>query len=119
MIKIDTPGGLDSSMRQITQAILSAEVPVIGYVSPAGSAGGLGRGVRAAVDCPVAAMAPGTNVGAATPVGLSGAIGSDKAVNDAAAYIRSLAETYGRNADMAESFVRGHEHHGRAALPPT
>ncbi len=66
------------------------------------------------LSCPVAAMAPGTNVGAATPVGLDGAIGSDKAVNDAAAYIRSLAETYGRDADLAESFVRiGREHHRR------
>ena len=51
-------------------------------------------------------MAPGTNVGAATPVGLDGATGSDKAVNDAAAYIRSIAERYGRDADLAESFVR-------------
>ena len=105
MIQIDTPGGLDSSMRQITQAILNSKVPVICYVSPQG-ARAASAGAFVLQSCPVAAMAPGTNVGAATPVGLSGAIGSDKAVNDAAAYIRSLAETYGRNADMAESFVR-------------
>ncbi|HVD69684.1 MAG TPA: nodulation protein NfeD [Actinomycetota bacterium] len=105
MIEIDTPGGLDSSMRQITQAILNSKVPVICYVSPQG-ARAASAGAFVLLSCPVAAMAPGTNVGAATPVGLSGAIGSDKAVNDAAAYIRSLAETYGRNADMAESFVR-------------
>ena len=108
MIQIDTPGGLDSSMRQITQAILNSKVPVICYVSPQG-ARAASAGAFVLMSCPVAAMAPGTNVGAATPVGLSGAIGSDKAVNDAAAYIRSLAETYGRNADMAESFVRSAE----------
>ena len=108
MIQIDTPGGLDSSMRQITQAILNSKVPVICYVSPQG-ARAASAGAFVLLSCPVAAMAPGTNVGAATPVGLSGAIGSDKAVNDAAAYIRSLAETYGRNADMAESFVRSAE----------
>jgi membrane-bound serine protease (ClpP class) len=108
MIEIDTPGGLDSSMRQITQAILNSKVPVICYVSPQG-ARAASAGAFVLLSCPVAAMAPGTNVGAATPVGLSGAIGSDKAVNDAAAYIRSLAETYGRDADVAESFVRSAE----------
>ena len=81
---------------------------MICYVSPQG-ARAASAGAFVLLSCPVAAMAPGTNVGAATPVGLSGAIGSDKAVNDAAAYIRSLAETYGRNADMAESFVRSAE----------
>ena len=105
LIEIDTPGGLDSSMRQITQAILNARIPVVCYVAPQGArAGSAGAFVLTA--CPVAAMAPGTNVGAATPVGLSGAVGSDKAVNDAAAYIRSLAERYGRDADLAESYVR-------------
>ena len=57
------------------------------------------------LSCHVAAMAPGTNVGAATPVGLDGAIGSDKAVNDAAASMRAIAEEHGRNADVAASFV--------------
>ena len=105
MIEIDTPGGLISSERQITQAILAAPIPVIGYVAPQG-ARAASAGAFVLLSCPVAAMAPGTNVGAATPVGLDGAVGSDKAVNDAAASIRSLAETYGRDADVAESFVR-------------
>ena len=105
LIEIDTPGGLISSMRQISQAILASPVPVIGYVAPQG-ARAASAGAFVLLSCPVAAMAPGTNVGAATPVGLDGAVGSDKAVNDAAASIRSLAETYGRNPDVAESFVR-------------
>jgi membrane-bound serine protease (ClpP class) len=105
LIEIDTPGGLDSSMRQITQAILNARVPVICYVAPQG-ARAASAGAFIMLSCPVAAMAPGTNVGAATPVGLNGAIGSDKAVNDAAAYIRSIAERYERDPDLAESFVR-------------
>jgi membrane-bound serine protease (ClpP class) len=105
LIEIDTPGGLDSSMRQITQAVLGSSVPVICYVAPSG-ARAASAGAFVLTACPVAAMAPGTNVGAATPVGLNGAIGSDKAVNDAAAYIRSLAERYGRDADLAESYVR-------------
>jgi membrane-bound serine protease (ClpP class) len=105
MIEIDTPGGLISSERQITQAILAAPIPVIGYVAPQG-ARAASAGAFVLLSCPVAAMAPGTNVGAATPVGLDGAVGSDKAVNDAAASIRSLAETYGRDPDVAESFVR-------------
>jgi membrane-bound serine protease (ClpP class) len=104
LILIDTPGGLDSSMRQITQAISKASVPVIGYVAPQG-ARAASAGAFVLMSCPVAAMAPGTNVGAATPVGLSGATGSEKAVNDAAAYMRSLAEARGRSADVAASFV--------------
>ena len=105
LIEIDTPGGLDSSMREITQAILNARVPVLCYVAPQG-ARAASAGAFVLMSCPVAAMAPGTNVGAATPVGLNGAVGSDKAVNDAAAYMRGLAEEQGRNADVAESFVR-------------
>ena len=105
MIEIDTPGGLISSERQITQAVLASPIPVIGYVAPQG-ARAASAGAFVLLSCPVAAMAPGTNVGDATPVGLDGAVGSDKAVNDAAASIRSLAETYGRDPDVAESFVR-------------
>lgn len=105
LIEIDTPGGLISSMRQITQAVLASPIPVICYVAPQG-ARAASAGAFVLLSCPVAAMAPGTNVGAATPVGLDGAVGSDKAVNDAAASIRSIAETYGRDADIAESFVR-------------
>jgi membrane-bound serine protease (ClpP class) len=104
LLTIDTPGGLSSSMREITQAILGSDVPVIGYVAPQG-ARAASAGAFVLLSCPVAAMAPGTNVGAATPVGLAGVVESEKATNDAAASIRSIAETYGRNADLAETFV--------------
>jgi membrane-bound serine protease (ClpP class) len=104
LIEIDTPGGLVSSTRQITEAILNAEVPVVCYVAPSGArAASAGSFVLLAGH--VAAMAPGTNVGAATPVGLDGAVGSEKAVNDAAASMRAIAERHGRNADLAASFV--------------
>jgi len=105
LLTIDTPGGLDSSMRQITQAILNARVPVIGYVSPEG-ARAASAGTFILLSTHVAAMAPATNVGAAQPVGLSGAIASEKAVNDAAEYIVGIAERQGRNAAWAESAVR-------------
>ncbi|HEY7659483.1 MAG TPA: nodulation protein NfeD [Actinomycetota bacterium] len=105
LVTLDTPGGLDSSMREITQAILNANVPVIGYVSPQG-ARAASAGTFILLSTHIAAMAPATNVGAAQPVGLSGAVASDKAVNDAANYIRSIAEATGRNADWAESAVR-------------
>ena len=104
LIVIDTPGGLDSSMRQITEAILNAQVPVITYVGPAG-ARAASAGAFILLSAPVAAMAPGTNVGAATPVGLSGGDLSDKIANDAAEYMRSIAQAYDRNADVAASFV--------------
>lgn len=105
LLTIDTPGGLESSMRAITQAVLNAGIPVIAYVAPAG-ARAASAGTFILLAAHVAAMAPGTNVGAAHPVGLQGAIASEKATNDAAAYIRSLAETRGRNADWAEDAVR-------------
>lgn len=105
LLTIDTPGGLDSSMREITQAILNAGVPVIGYVSPQG-ARAASAGTFILLSAHVAAMAPATNVGAAQPVGLSGAIASEKAVNDAAKYIVGIAEARGRNAVWAESAVR-------------
>lgn len=105
LLRIDTPGGLSSSMREITQAILSSRVPVICYVSPEG-ARAASAGAFVLMSCPVAAMAPGTNVGAATPVGVSGVVEQRKVTNDAVASIRSMAEIYGRNADVAESFVR-------------
>ena len=105
LITIDTPGGLDSSMREITQAILGSKIPVLCYTSPEGArAASAGTFVMEA--CPVAAMAPGTNIGAAHPVGVSGAIEIKKVTNDAAAYIRSLAQQWGRNADAAEQAVR-------------
>jgi membrane-bound serine protease (ClpP class) len=105
LITIDTPGGLDSSMRQITQAILNSKVPVIGYVSPEG-ARAASAGTFILLSAPVAAMAPATNVGAAHPVGIAGAVASEKAVNDAVAYIRGIAEDQGRNVEWAESAVR-------------
>ena len=112
VIELDTPGGLDSSMRQIIQRILASTVPVVVYVSPPGARAG-SAGVYIAYAAHVAAMAPNTNVGSATPV----AMGEDgerqmspemraKVTNDAAAYIRSLAEQRGRNADWAERAVR-------------
>lgn len=105
LLVIDTPGGLDTSMRQITQAILNADIPVICYTAPQG-ARAASAGAFVMLSCPINAMAPGTNIGAATPVGLSGAVGSDKAINDAAGYIRALANDNGYNADVAETFVR-------------
>jgi membrane-bound serine protease (ClpP class) len=105
LVTLDTPGGLDSSMREITQAILNAEVPVIGYVSPQG-ARAASAGTFILLSTNIAAMSPATNVGAAQPVGLSGAVASEKAVNDAAEYIVSIAEQRGRNAEWAESAVR-------------
>jgi membrane-bound serine protease (ClpP class) len=105
LLEMDTPGGLSSSMREITQAILNSSVPVIGYVYPEG-ARAASAGTFILLSCPVAAMAPGTNVGAAHPVGLAGAIESEKATNDAAASIRAIAERYGRNADWAVRAVR-------------
>jgi membrane-bound serine protease (ClpP class) len=104
LIEIDTPGGLLSSTREITQAILNADVPVLCYVAPSG-ARAASAGSFVLLSCDVAAMAPSTNVGAATPVGLDGATGSEKAVNDAAASMRAIAEEHGRNADVAETFV--------------
>lgn len=104
LLEIDTPGGLDSSMRQITQAILNSTVPVVCYVSPQG-ARAASAGAFVLMSCPVAAMAPGTNVGASTPVGIEGGDLSTKIENDATAYMRSLTETYGRNADETARFV--------------
>jgi membrane-bound serine protease (ClpP class) len=105
LLTIDTPGGLDSSMRKIVQSILSSPVPVICYVGPEG-ARAASAGAFILLSCDVASMAPGTNVGAASPVGVSGVTEQTKALNDAAAYIRSLAEQKDRNPDWAESAVR-------------
>ena len=100
LLTIDTPGGLDSSMREITQAILNAKVSVICYTAPSG-ARAASAGTFVMLACPVNAMAPGTNIGAAHPVGVSGAIESEKVTNDAAAYIQSLAERWDRKLDLA------------------
>jgi membrane-bound serine protease (ClpP class) len=103
-ITIDTPGGLDSSMREIVHAILASPVPVICYVPPGGRAASAGTFVMLA--CPINGMAPGSAIGAAHPVGVSGAIEQAKVTNDAAAFIRSLAQRQSRNADWAERAVR-------------
>jgi len=103
-ITIDTPGGLDSSMREIVRSILSSPVPVICYVPSGGRAASAGTFVMLA--CAANGMAPGSAIGAAHPVGVSGAIEQAKVTNDAAAFIRSLAQRQGRNADWAEKAVR-------------
>jgi membrane-bound serine protease (ClpP class) len=105
LVRIDTPGGLDSSMRSIVKAVSNSPVPVLCWVGPSG-ARAASAGTFILVGCPLAAMAPGTNVGAAHPVGITGGVMSEKVTNDAAAYIRSLAERWGRNADWAERAVR-------------
>ena len=105
VVQLDTPGGLDSSMREVVRAIGKANVPVVCWVGPPGSRAA-SAGAIILLGCPVAAMAPGTNTGAAHPVGFSGEILSEKVTNDAAAYARSLAERFGRNAEWAERAVR-------------
>jgi membrane-bound serine protease (ClpP class) len=104
LLTIDTPGGLGSSMDEIDQAILNSTVPVITYVAPTG-ARAASAGAFILLSSPVAAMAPGTNVGASTPIGLSGGDLARKVENDARAKIRGLAQVYGRNEQVAESFV--------------
>ncbi|MBI5419957.1 MAG: nodulation protein NfeD [Deltaproteobacteria bacterium] len=109
VLELDTPGGLDSAMRQMVQEIIKARVPVAVYVSPSG-ARAASAGVLITLAADIAAMAPGTNIGAAHPVSVGGG-GMDntmarKVENDAAAYARALAAKKGRNADWAESAVR-------------
>lgn len=104
LLTIDTPGGLDSSMREIIKAIRASEVPVLCYVAPQG-ARAASAGAFILIACHVAAMSPATNVGASTPVGIGGVTLSRKVEEDAAATIRSLAEERGRNADLAGTFV--------------
>jgi membrane-bound serine protease (ClpP class) len=109
VILMDTPGGLDSSMRNIIKRMLSSKVPVVVYVYPRGSRDA-SAGVFITMAADVAAMAPETNIGSSTPISTSGGnIPSDlkrKVINDAVAYIRSLASEHGRNADWAEKAVR-------------
>jgi membrane-bound serine protease (ClpP class) len=112
IIQMDTPGGLDTAMRDIVQLIVNARIPVVIYVAPSG-ARAASAGVFITIAGHVAVMAPNTAIGAAHPV----AIGSDgeaqmseameeKIINDAAAYIRSIAEAHGRNMEWAERAVR-------------
>nr|WP_249786458.1 MULTISPECIES: nodulation protein NfeD [unclassified Bradyrhizobium] len=127
LLRMNTPGGLNSSMREIIADVLASHVPVIGYVAPSGAhAASAGTYILYATH--IAAMAPGTNIGAATPVQIGGPLpglpsgtpdkdGKDKkdepkdamtakATNDAVAFIRSLAELRNRNAEWAERAVR-------------
>ncbi len=108
VIELDTPGGLDASMRDIVKKIISSEVPVVVFVSPSG-ARAASAGVFITLSAHVSAMSPGTNIGAAHPVGLGGKMDetmAEKAENDAAAYIKSIAEKRGRNSEWAEKAVR-------------
>lgn len=108
VMQLDTPGGLDTSMRSIVKEVLNSEAPITVYVSPKG-ARAASAGVFITLAAHIAAMAPGTNIGAAHPVGLGGGMDpemSKKVENDAAAYIRSIAEKRGRNVQWAEKAVR-------------
>jgi membrane-bound serine protease (ClpP class) len=109
VIVLDTPGGLEESMRKIVQKELALKIPVIVYVSPEGArAASAGVWISEAAD--VLAMGPSTNIGSSTPIQGNGTnIGSDlrrKVVNDAAASLRGLAKTHGRNAQWADAAVR-------------
>ncbi len=112
VIQMDTPGGLMESMRSVVKEMLSAEVPVVVYVSPSG-ARAASAGVFITLAAHIAAMTPGTNIGAAHPVSLGSAQDTtgaktmaEKITNDAAASIRSIANKRGRNAQWAEEAVR-------------
>ncbi len=111
IIVFNTPGGLDSSMREIIQRILSSKTPVVSFVSPSG-ARAASAGFFISIACDIFVMAPGTNTGVAHPVAVSLTGQSmdktmeEKATNDAAAYIITLAEKRGRNTKLAEDAVR-------------
>lgn len=106
LVELDTPGGLDTSMRDIVKAFLAADTPVIVYVAPSGSRAA-SAGALITFSAHVAAMAPGTTIGAATPVNAeTGETASDKIVNDAAAFAESVTRQRGRNTDFAVATVR-------------
>ncbi len=109
IIELDTPGGLAESMRLIVQSILASRIPVVVYVAPSG-ARAASAGVMITMAADVAAMAPGTNIGAAHPVGAGGQEIDDtmsaKIVNDMVAQAKSVAEKRGRNAQWVEDAIR-------------
>ena len=109
IILLDTPGGLMASMRGIAQTILSSAVPVVVYVYPSG-AQAASAGVFVTVAADIAAMAPGTNIGAAHPVSIGGgdvpSTMNEKVVNDMLAFARSIASQRGRNAEWLEDSIR-------------
>lgn len=109
IIRLDTPGGLDSSLRAIVQDIIAAPMPVVVYVSPDGArAASAGVYITQAAD--VAAMAPQTNIGSASPIAIGPGADDEvlgrKITNDAAAYVRALAAGHGRNPELGERMVR-------------
>lgn len=108
VIEVDTPGGLESSMRTMVKRLLASPVPVVAWVCP-GGAHAASAGVFVVMAADVAAMAPGTHIGAATPINLQGPMDSTlarKATSDAAAFARTVAAQRGRNAAWAEQAVR-------------
>lgn len=109
IIEMDTPGGLAESMRSIIKAILASRIPVIVFVAPSG-ARAASAGVMITMAADIAAMAPGTNIGAAHPVGIGGKdidkTMSDKVINDMVAHAKSVAEKRGRNAEWVEQAIR-------------
>ena len=109
VIQLDTPGGLDLSMRDIVKATLSSDVPIVVYVAPSGSRAA-SAGVFITYAAHIAAMAPGTNIGSAHPVAMGGEKMDEtmmkKVENDAVAYIKGIATKRKRNADWAEKAVR-------------
>jgi membrane-bound serine protease (ClpP class) len=108
VIELDTPGGLDTSMRVIIKEMLAAQTPIVVYVAPSGArAASAGAFITMAAN--IAAMSPGTNIGAASPVAMGGQMDKTmerKVTNDAAAYMRTIAEKRGRPIDLAEEWVR-------------
>ncbi|MBW1767841.1 MAG: nodulation protein NfeD [Deltaproteobacteria bacterium] len=109
IIRLDTPGGLASSMRTMVKAIMNSPIPVVVYVAPKG-AGAASAGVMITISAHIAAMAPGTNIGAAHPVTAGGKdiqkTMSEKVVNDMASYGRGIAQDKGRNAEWVEKAIR-------------
>lgn len=113
IIEMDTPGGLDTSMRDIIKRVIASRIPVVVYVAPSGARAG-SAGVYITYSAHIAAMAPSTNIGSAHPVAIDQTGGEQqlsddmrqKVTNDAVAYIKGLAQLRGRNADWAEQAVR-------------